>query len=159
MMQTWERSNPRFLFNEPVRLRAIKSEQLLVGQARNLSRSGIFVSVATPPPVGTEIVCLLSGHPEIRGRVAWVHGGEAGRGDEPGVGIQFSDRSHDWWPAVAELAGARDDEPQAVNVWFEGMPSPIRSLGLVTHRGIDLSTTLRFLTIGPTMRLPSTRRT
>jgi hypothetical protein len=141
MTHATQRSHPRFLFRAPVRLCPPDGEAL-AGEARNLSRRGIFVAVESPPAVGTELTCEVAGQ-ELRGRVAWVHAEI-----EPGVGIELADRSSDEPSLVGQLIGAEDAQGQPVNLWFEGLAAPIRCVGLVTHDGIELAATLGFLRVG-----------
>ncbi len=145
MDKGYERSEPRVLYRAACWLRSAEGDSAFIGETRNLSRRGMFVSVAPAPSLGDEVLCELPGQRAMRGRVAWVFtGGE----DRTGVGIEFVDLSEPESSLLERLVGVRLDDTQPLQVHFDGLPSPIRATGRVTHEGIDLSTTLGFLRLG-----------
>ena len=149
MDKEYSRSEPRVLYRAPVWLRPSESGGSTVGETRNLSRRGMFVSVTPTPPLGTEVFCELPGRAAVRGRVAWVFNASSeARKDLTGVGIELVDLSETSPSLIEELVGVRLDDTQPVEIRFAGLPSPIRATGRVTHEGLDLSTTLAFLRVG-----------
>ncbi len=146
------RSEPRMPYTAPVSLRIGTADEAVVGEMHNLSRRGMFVRVAPPPPLGTQLLCELPGQRELHGRVAWVFNAAATEtAPMSGVGIEFVDASTD--AMIDELIGARVDEGHPLKVWFAGLPSHARALGRVTDDGVELSTTLDFLRLGSSVAI------
>jgi len=137
-----ERSEARVTFQAPVSLRMPESGGAQSGELRNLSRRGMFVRVAEPPPVGAELLCEVAGQPPVRGRVAWVlRNTDAAK--DAGVGIELAAEVR---PSLLEaLVGLTFDELEPLELRFAGMPSPVRATGRVSDTGIELTTPLAFL--------------
>ena len=93
----------------PVRLTPLEGDdrRQQMGLVRNLSRTGIHLSVVRPPPVGTKTELSFRLPPRISpiectGRVKWSEGD--GRGDDgSGVGIEFDEMAADDAEAVADF--------------------------------------------------------
>jgi Tfp pilus assembly protein PilZ len=137
-----ERAEARVSFQAPVSLRMPESGGAQSGELRNLSRRGMFVRVAEPPPVGAELLCEVAGQPPVRGRVAWVlRNTDAAK--DAGVGIELANEVR---PSLLEaLIGLTFDELEPLELRFAGMPSPVRATGRVSDTGIELTTPLAFL--------------
>jgi Tfp pilus assembly protein PilZ len=90
------RSAPRFAVDAPVELFFGDQEALKEVWMRDISKGGLFIETAEPPPLDTELTVALTtpdGRVELEAKV--VHVVEAERatalGSKPGIGVQFGD--------------------------------------------------------------------
>jgi len=85
-----QRQSPRLKYEASVELES--DDRFYTGFSRNISGGGLFVAVASPPPVGTRLTVRfrLPTHPdpvEAEAEVRWVRDGS---GDlMPGMGVRF----------------------------------------------------------------------
>ena len=146
-----------------MRVRSADRDQSVVARVVNLSASGVFITAPEVPAAGTEVHCrlLLEGHKcNIKGRVAWVRPPrqESDGSRAPGAGISFQDVE----AREAELLARAVEPPVAseslvVDVWFEGLRSPIRSHAVIAGEGINISTRLPFLRLNSPVRVSYVR--
>lgn len=155
------RRQRRVVYHTNVRLRAPGREHSVVARVQNLSTSGIFVTGSDVPAAGTEVLCrmLVGGQRcTIRGQVAWVRPPGVVPEQAPGAGIRFVGLSERDAEMLARLVQPVDDDRQAVDVWFEGLPSPIRSHAVIADGGLRISTRLPFLRLDSPVRVSFVRR-
>jgi hypothetical protein len=150
-MSAWlgRRTEPRVDFREMVRVIWPGEVSGVVGQAVNLSPTGILIDAPTPTPcaVGSDILCdvaLPRGPRLLRGRVAHRRPLSA---DKVGMGIEFVDLSERESAELRTVVDGSDAKPQRVKVQFEGTNQVVRARALATEDGFQLVTSLPFLKV------------
>jgi PilZ domain len=148
-MGAWlgRRTEPRVDFRETVRVIWPGEVSGMLGQAVNLSPTGILIDTPTPTPcaVGSDILCdvaLPRGPRLLRGRVAHRR---AISEDKVGMGIEFIDLSERESAELRTVVEESDEKPQRVQVHFEGTNQVVRARALATEDGFKLVTSLPFL--------------
>ena len=90
----------------------------------------------------------------VRGRVAWVR--EVSKKSplrSPGAGIEFLDLEKRDIDLLRQLVDPTESERQPVDVWFEGMPAPIRCQAAVVGEEVRLATRLPFMRLHSPVRI------
>jgi hypothetical protein len=131
----------------------------VVARVQNLSPLGVFVTTtaADLPATGTEVFCRFTVARQsrtLRGRVAWVR--EVSKKAplrSPGAGIEFLDVPKRDAELLRQLVDPGEEERQPVDVWFEGMPAPIRCQAAVVGEEVRLATRLPFMRLHSPVRI------
>lgn len=156
------RRERRVVYHTKVRLRAPGRDDSVVGRVQNLSTNGIYVTAPELPEAGTEVLCrmLVGGERRtFRGLVAWTRpGDDGGRMLIPGAGIRFVDLSRRDAELLGQLMEPDNADSQAVDVWFEGLGSPVRNQAVIFDESLQISTRLSFLRLNSPVRMVFTRR-
>src|SRR5215213_10103787 len=126
------RGQRRVAYHTKIRLRSPDREQSVVARVQNLSASGAFITAPELPVAGTVVLCrmLLEGQKcTLKGRVAWMRPpvDQIDGVGACGAGISFvdvSEREAELLARAVDPEGASDR--MVVDVWFEGLRSPIR---------------------------------
>src|SRR5688572_12793510 len=155
------RRQRRVPYHANVRLRASGYEHSVVAQVENLSATGIFVTAEEVPETGTEVECRMLVGMEgctLRGQIAWVRPPAVVGDDVAGAGIRFLELGERESEILAKLLEPAEAGCEPVDVWFEGLRSPIRSHAVVTDDGLRIATRLPFLRLDSPVRVSFQRR-
>ncbi len=161
------RRQPRVVYHGSVRLHARGHEHSVVARVQNLSASGIYITGKEIPETGTEVVCrmLVGGERcTLRGQVAWMRPPEVAEGTKnggqapAGAGIRFLDLSDRQAELLNQVIEPADSDRPMVDVWFEGLRSPIRSHAVIADEGLRVTTRLPFLRLGSPVKVSFVRR-
>jgi len=152
------RRQRRVAYHTNLRLRAPNRDHSVVAHVHNLSATGAFVTTIEAPQAGTDVLCKLDVAGEactLKGRIAWVRPPDLATdtAGPAGAGIRFLDLTSRQSELIARLLGPESLDLQPVDVWFEGLRSPIRSQAMVTSDGLRLSTRLPFLRLGSSVKV------
>jgi hypothetical protein len=157
------RRQRRVIYHTKIRLRSPGREKSVVARVQNLSTRGVFVTATDLPEAGSEVLCrmLVAGERcTFKGLVAWVRpaGAEGASDPSPGAGIEFVGVSERESQLLARLIQPDATDRQAVDVWFEGMGSPIKSHASITDDALSISTKLPFLRLNSPVKVSFVRR-
>jgi Tfp pilus assembly protein PilZ len=157
------RRQRRVIYHTKIRLRSPGREKSVVARVQNLSTRGVFVTATDLPEAGSEVLCrmLVAGERcTFKGLVAWVRpaGAEGASDGSPGAGIEFVGVSDREAQLLARLIQPDATDRQAVDVWFEGMGSPIKSHAAITDDALSISTKLPFLRLNSPVKVSFVRR-
>src|SRR4051794_35740738 len=157
------RRQRRVVYHTKIRLRSPGREKSVVARVQNLSTKGVFVTATDLPEAGSEVLCrmLVAGERcTFKGLVAWVRpaGAEGASDGSPGAGIEFVGVSDREAQLLARLTHPDTSDRQAVDVWFEGMGSPIKSHASITDDALSISTKLPFLRLNSPVKVSFLRR-
>jgi hypothetical protein len=159
------RRQRRVVYHTKIRLRSLEREKSVVARVQNLSTTGVFVTTTASdlPAAGSEVLCrmLVAGERcTFKGLVAWVRseGADGSRDGGPGAGIEFIDLSDRETALLARLIQPDVSDRQPVDVWFEGMGSPIKSHATITDDALSISTKLPFLRLNSPVKVNFVRR-
>jgi hypothetical protein len=120
---------------------------------------GVFVTASATelPGAGEEVLCrfTLAREPRVlRGRVAWVRQvSPTAPLRSPGVGIEFVGLGRKDTELLQQLVEPVDADRQPVDVWFDGMPSPVRCQAAVVGQEVRLATRLPFMRLHSSVRI------
>jgi hypothetical protein len=147
---------PRVQFEGDVLIRGARREAPIRARARNLSASGIAVTLEDPPEPGEKVECrlMIAGQRRnLSGRVAWARRPTPGARSPAGAGIEFTDLAAPDQALLARIVEGADDGAEPVDVWVEGLTHPVRMRGLVHTEEIKLGLQLPPLREGVPLRL------
>jgi hypothetical protein len=157
------RRQHRIIYQTKIRMRAPGREDSVIARVQNLSANGMFVTAADLPDAGTEVQCRLTLGGErrtLRGRVAWVRpASPATPLKSPGAGIEFIDLDQRDSELLTRLVDPADVRRRPVDVWFEGMTTPIRCQAVLVGDGIRLETRLPFMRLQSEVKVAFTEKT
>ena len=157
------RRKTRIVYQGKLRLQAPGNRDAVVARVQNLSPLGVFVttSAADLPEPGSEVSCGFAFNKEariVRGRVAWVRqASKSSPLSSPGAGIEFLNLAVEDTALLHRLVDPGEQPRQPVEVWFEGMGSPIRCQAVVTGQDVRLATELPFMRIGSLVKVAFTQ--
>jgi hypothetical protein len=157
------RRQHRIIYQTKIRMRAPGRDDSVIARVQNLSANGMFVTASDLPDAGTEVQCRLTLGGErrtLRGRVAWVRpASPATPLKSPGAGIEFIELDKRDSELLNRLVDPTDERRQAVDVWFEGMATPIRCQAVVVGDGLRLETRLPFMRVNSEVRVAFSQQT
>jgi Tfp pilus assembly protein PilZ len=151
------RRQHRIIYQTKIRMRAPGRDDSVIARVQNLSANGMFVTASDLPDAGTEVQCRLTLGGErrtLRGRVAWVRpASPATPLKSPGAGIEFLELDQRDSELLNRLVDPTDERREPVDVWFEGMTTPIRCQAVVVGDGLRLETRLPFMRVNSEVRV------
>jgi hypothetical protein len=156
------RRQARIVYQGKVNLITAGRDRGVVARVQNLSLRGVFMTTPGTEtiPAGSEVRCGFTIGREkrtFRGRVAWVRGASKQAPlKSPGVGIEFIDLSASDTELLETLVAPGNAPEQAVDVWFDGLDTPVRCQATVNGQDVRLSTTLPFMRLSAPVRLSFT---
>ncbi len=153
------RRQHRIVYQSKIFLKTAGRLDDVVARVQNLSPLGVFVTISAAdlPKPGSEVFCRFSLARQsrtVRGRVAWVR--EVSKKAplrSPGAGIEFLDMEKRDLDLLRKLVDPVEGERQPVDVWFEGMPAPIRCQASVVGEEVRLATRLPFMRLHSPVRI------
>jgi hypothetical protein len=153
------RRQHRIVYQSKIYLKTAGRLDDVVARVQNLSPLGVFVTISANdlPKPGTEVFCrfmLARQSRTVRGRVAWVR--ELSKKSplrSPGAGIEFLELAKRDLELLRQLVDPAEEDRQPVDVWFEGMPAPIRCQAAVVGEEVRLATRLPFMRLHSSVRI------
>jgi hypothetical protein len=153
------RRQHRIVYQSKIYLKTAGRLDDVVARVQNLSPLGVFVTISAAdlPKAGTEVFCrfmLARQSRTVRGRVAWVR--EISKKTplrSPGAGIEFLELGKRDVELLRQLVDPMEGDRQPVDVWFEGMPAPIRCQAAVVGEEVRLATRLPFMRLHSSVRI------
>jgi hypothetical protein len=153
------RRRHRIVYQTKIRLQTAGRQDGVVARVQNLSPLGVFVTASATelPRAGEEVLCrfTLAREPRtLRGRVAWVRQVSAKAPlASPGVGIEFVGLGARESELLQQLVEPLDVDRQPVDVWFDGMPAPVRCQAAIVGQEVRLATRLPFMRLHSPVRI------
>jgi hypothetical protein len=154
------RRQPRIAFQSQIRLKPAGRDRGVIAYVQNLSMLGAFVTTAAAdaPEPGTSVLCRFSIADVgrlVRGRVVWT---STPREDGPhngtaGVGLEFLSLDALDADLIRRLVEPGKGPGQPVDVWFEGLSSPVRCQAVTAGRSVRLTTRLPFMRPASSVKL------